>query len=170
MYLDWCYNWVRDTVEKLKPGGVLYVCGTTKTNTFLRFKLIVDEKFPLDYKNWVIWHYDWGGRPKSAFPRKHEDLLVWSKGKNMRFFADEIRVPYTIKRSWREGYELNPKGKIPTDVWKYQIHIGKGKEKRYHSTQKPEKLLERVIKAHTQEGDVVLDMFAGSGTTGIYQE
>ena len=144
-YLDWCKLWTAECVRVLKPNRCMYVWGTTKTDTFLRYKLDVLNSFDdIYYQSWIIWSYDWGGRTKKNFARKHEDLLMYSKGK-----------------------ELNPLGKIPTDVWPKNNHTTSKEYAGWHPTQKPLELLERIIKAHTNKGDVVLDCFSGSGSTAI---
>ena len=167
-YLEWCKQWTEDCFRVLKPGGCFYVWGTTKTDTFLRYKLdILNSVSDAYYQNWIIWAYDWGGRTKKKFPRKHEDLLMYSKGKTFPFYADDIRVPYKMAKSVRQGVQLNALGKIPTDVWTKNNHTTSKEYAGWHPTQKPIVLLERIIKAHTQPGQVVLDCFSGSGSTMI---
>ena len=167
-YIEWCRTWTTEAVRVLKPNGCLYVWGTTKTDTFLRYKLeVLNGLKDLNYQNWIIWAYDWGGRTKKKFPRKHEDLLMYSKGKEFTFNADAIRVPYKMKKNVRSGASNNPKGKIPTDVWTKNNHTTSKEYAGWHPTQKPIALLERVIKAHTNPGDVVCDFFSGSGSTAV---
>ena len=167
-YLDWCDKWTRECFRVLKPGRCFYVWGTTKTDTFLRYKLdVLNRVTDAYYQNWIIWHYDWGGRTKKTFARKHEDLLMYSKGKEFLFNADDVRIPYKTKKNVRKGATNNPKGKIPTDVWEKNNHTTSKEYAGWHPTQKPIVLLERVIKANTNEGDVVLDCFSGSGSTMI---
>ena len=167
-YLDWCKLWTAECVRVLKPNRCMYVWGTTKTDTFLKYKLDVLNSFDdIYYQSWIIWSYDWGGRTKKNFARKHEDLLMYSKGKEFMFNKDDVRIPYILKKSVRKGKELNPFGKIPTDVWPKNNHTTSKEYAGWHPTQKPLELLERIIKAHTNQGDVVLDCFSGSGSTAI---
>jgi len=167
-YLDWCAKWVQESVRVLKPGRCLYVWGTTKFDTFLRFKLDVLNRQPdLFYQNWIIWSYDWGGRTRKNFARKHEDILMYSKGKEFLFNADSVRIPYKMKQNVRKGVKNNPLGKIPTDVWQKNNHTTSREYAGWHPTQKPISLLERIILANTNHGDTVLDFFAGSGNTAI---
>jgi site-specific DNA-methyltransferase (adenine-specific) len=167
-YLNWCYEWTKECVRVLKPDSCFYIWGTTKTDTFLRYKLEILNKFPeLVYQNWIIWAYDWGGRTKKKFPRKHEDLIMYSKGKTFTFNDGLIRVPYKMNKNIRSGAQNNPLGKIPTDVWTLNNHTTSKEYCSWHPTQKPIKLLSRVIKAHTSPGDSVLDIFSGSGSTAI---
>ena len=213
-YIEWCREWTKECVRVLKPNRCLYVWGTTKTDTFLKYKIDVLNSFEeMHYKNWIIWSYDWGGRPRNNFARKHEDLLMYSKGKDFLFNADDVCVERSVKtnmglerkknllkkkikgeeftdkdkKSW-ENYNLNrkihkdyfsllqeftektikyAKGKIPTDVWNKNNNTASKEYCNWHPTQKPLELLERVIKANTNKGDVVLDIFSGSGSTAI---
>jgi site-specific DNA-methyltransferase (adenine-specific) len=171
-YIDWCRCWTREAARVLKPRGCLYVWGTTKTDTFLRYKLEVLNLVPeLEYQNWIIWGYDWGGRTRKKFPRKHEDLLMYSKGKEFLFNADDVRIPYKMqKNTYRQKTKGNTNhklGKIPTDVWMKNNHTVSKEYAGWHPTQKPISLLARIIKAHTNTGDVVCDFFSGSGSTAI---
>ena len=167
-YLAWCDKWVAESVRVLAPGGCLYVWGTTKSDTFLRMKLNVLNRYEeLVYQNWIIWSYDWGGRTKKNFARKHEDLLMYSKGKNFTFNADEVRIPYKMKTNVRSTAKNNPNGKIPTDVWQKNNHTTSKEYAGWHTTQKPISLLERIVLANTNPGDTVIDFFSGSGSTAI---
>jgi len=167
-YLDWCRLWTSECVRILKPNRCLYVWGTTKTDTFLRYKLEILNSFKdMEYQNWMVWAYDWGGRTKKTFPRKHEDLFMYSKGKEFLFNSNDIRIPYVMKSNVRKGAENNPLGKIPTDVWTKNNHTTSKEYCKWHPTQKPISLLERIIKANTNEGDTVVDIFNGSGSTAI---
>ena len=167
-YLRWCWDWTVEATRVLKTGGCFYVWGTTKTDTFLRYKLYtLNAMKELHYQNWIVWSYDWGGRTKKTFPRKHEDLLMYSKGKDFMFNADAVRIPYKMQANIREGATNNPLGKIPTDVWEKNNHTTSKEYINWHSTQKPLALLRRVILAHTDPGDTVLDFFSGSGSTAI---
>ena len=167
-YLNWCKEWTKECFRILKPNRCFYVWGTTKTDTFLRYKLeVLNNIEDAHYKNWIIWHYDWGGRTKSTFARKHEDCLMYSKGKEFLFNADDVRIPYVMKSNVRKGKENNPIGKIPTDVWQKNNHTTSKEYAGWHPTQKPLEILERIIKANSNPGDIVLDCFSGSGSTMI---
>ena len=119
------------------------------------------------YQNWIIWSYDWGGRTKKTFPRKHEDLLMYSKGKTHTFNSDNVRIPYKMATNVRLGVQNNPSGKVPTDVWEKNNHTTSKEYAGWHSSQKPLALLERIILANTDPGDSVMDFFSGSGSTAI---
>jgi|TARA_Y100000310_G_scaffold288585_1_gene314343 site-specific DNA-methyltransferase (adenine-specific) len=167
-YLTWCEEWTSECVRVLRRHRCMYVWGTTKTDTFLKYKLQVLNAFnEMHYRNWIIWSYDWGGRTKKTFPRKHEDLLMYSKGADHLFNADDVRIPYKMKSNVRKTAVNNPLGKIPTDVWPKNNHTTSKEYCGWHPTQKPVQLLERIILANTNEGDTVLDIFSGSGSTAL---
>ena len=85
-YLSWCLQWTHQCVRVLKPNRMLIVWGTLKTDTFLRYKLETSDKFPmLTSQNEIIWSYNWGGRAKNNFARKHEYAWCWSKGEEFLF-------------------------------------------------------------------------------------
>ena len=114
----------------------------------------------------IIWAYDFGGRPKSRWPAKHDTILWYARDpKRYVFDFDAMdRIPYMAPGL--VGKEKAARGKTPTDVWWHTIVPTNGKEKTGYPTQKPLGVLERIIKVHSERGDVVLDYFAGSGTTG----
>jgi site-specific DNA-methyltransferase (adenine-specific) len=118
------------------------------------------------FRNEIIWAYDFGGRPKRKWPSKHDTILWYSiDPKQYVFQFEEMdRIPYMAPGL--VGKEKAARGKTPTDVWWHTIVPTNGKEKTGYPTQKPLGVLERIIKVHTEPGDVVLDFFAGSGTAG----
>ena len=131
-------------------------------------KVLLDEIFGrASFINEVIWAYDYGGKPKSRWPAKHDNILWFAKDPAKYVFNyDAIdRVPYLAPDL--VGAEKAARGKIPTDVWWMTIVPTNSKEKTGYPTQKPLKLLDRIIRVHSVEGDTVLDFFAGSGTTGV---
>jgi hypothetical protein len=119
--------------------------------------------------NHIIWAYDWGGRPRDAFAQKHDSIWLYGKSKKHTFNADDIRIPYQTEIKGRKNplvsQEKFDKGKIPTANWILPVIHAMSPERIGYPTQKPEALLERIIKASSNEGDVVLDCFVGGGTT-----
>jgi site-specific DNA-methyltransferase (adenine-specific) len=116
--------------------------------------------------NEIIWAYDYGGKSKNKWPSKHDTILVYVKNPAKYYFnSTEVdREPYMAPGLVTpEKVEL---GKLPTDVWWHTIVSPTGKEKTGYPTQKPKGILRRVIQASSKPGDLVLDFFAGSGTTG----
>ncbi len=118
------------------------------------------------FMNEIVWAYDYGGRPKSRWPAKHDNILWYTLDPDRYVFDyDAIdRIPYMAPGL--VGPEKAARGKTPTDVWWHTIVPTSGREKTGYPTQKPLGVLERVVRVHTEPGDVVLDFFAGSGTTG----
>ncbi|MGB2694084.1 MAG: site-specific DNA-methyltransferase [Dehalococcoidia bacterium] len=130
-------------------------------------KVLLDEIFGREcFLNEVIWAYDYGGRPRNRWPPKHDTILVYVKNPNdYAFNYDEIeRIPYMAPGL--VGPEKAARGKLPTDVWWHTIVATNGAEKTGYPTQKPLGILRRIVEASSRPGDVVLDPFAGSGTTG----
>ena len=131
-------------------------------------KVLLDALFGPDcFLNEIIWAYDYGGKSKSRWPSKHDTILVYVKDPGIYFFDSESvdREPYMAPGLVTP--EKVEKGKLPTDVWWHTIVSPTGKEKTGYPTQKPIGILRRIIQASSKEGDVVLDFFAGSGTTGF---
>ena len=130
-------------------------------------KVLLDALFGREcFLNEIIWAYDYGGKSKNKWPSKHDTILVYVKNPAKYFFnSTEVdREPYMAPGLVTpEKVEL---GKLPTDVWWHTIVSPTGKEKTGYPTQKPKGILRRVIQASSKPGDLVLDFFAGSGTTG----
>jgi len=118
------------------------------------------------FMNEIIWAYDYGGRPKNRWPAKHDTILWYAMNpEDYVFNFDEMdRIPYMAPGL--VGPEKAEHGKTPTDVWWHTIVPTNGREKTGYPTQKPLGVMSRVIKIHSRPRDVVLDFFAGSGTTG----
>ena len=131
-------------------------------------KVMCDEVFGREsFINEIIWSYDYGGRSKSRWSAKHDNILWYAKDpKNFTYRYDDIdRIPYMAPGL--VGPEKAAKGKTPTDSWWHTIVSPNGKEKTGYPTQKPLGIINRIIRVHSNPGDVILDYFAGSGTTGI---
>jgi len=130
-------------------------------------KVLLDSIFGREsFMNEIIWAYDYGARSKSRWPSKHDTIFWYAKNpENFVFrFAEMDRIPYMAPGL--VGPEKAALGKTPTDVWWHTIVSPTGKEKTGYATQKPLGILERILKVHSEEGDDVLDFFAGSGTAG----
>ncbi len=136
-------------------------------------KVLLDEIFALNggagracFQNEIIWAYDYGARSTKRWPAKHDNILWYTKNpKDYTFNLDATdRIPYMAPGL--VGAEKAARGKTPTDVWWHTIVSPTGKEKTGYPTQKPLGILERIVRVHSNPGDVVLDFFAGSGTTG----
>jgi site-specific DNA-methyltransferase (adenine-specific) len=156
---------VRASLRCLSKDGSLFV--------HLDFREVHYAKVALDemlgrhhFINEIIWAYDYGGRSRDRWPCKHETILWYATDpENYVFDHAEIdRIPYMAPGLVTPAKAA--RGKTPTDVWWHTIVPTNGKEKTGYPTQKPLGILSRIIKVHTRPGDVVLDFFAGSGTTG----
>ena len=130
-------------------------------------KVLLDQIFGREcFTNEIIWAYDFGGRSKRRWPAKHDTILVYVKHPDRYFFDQGAieRIPYMAPGLVSK--KKAARGKLPTDVWWHTIVSTNGREKTGYATQKPEGILRRIVTASSQEGDRVLDFFAGSGTTG----
>lgn len=130
-------------------------------------KVLLDALFGRDcFLNEIIWAYDYGGKAKNRWPAKHDTILVYVKDPKQFFFnsAAVDREPYMAPGLVTP--EKAERGKLPTDVWWHTIVSPTGKEKTGYPTQKPLGVLRRIIQASSREGDLVIDFFGGSGTTG----
>lgn len=130
-------------------------------------KILLDEIFGRpNFLNEIIWAYDYGARPKNRWPAKHDNILLYVRDKaEYTFNTEDIdREPYMAPGL--VGPEKAAKGKLPTDTWWHTIVSPTGKEKTGYPTQKPLGILRRILAASSNPGDLVLDFFAGSGTTG----
>lgn len=130
-------------------------------------KVLLDELFGREsFINEIIWAYDYGARSKSRWPAKHDNILWYAKDPaNYVFHYNAIdRIPYLAPGL--VGPEKASRGKTPTDVWWQTIVSPTGQEKTGYPTQKPLAILERIIRVHSDPDDLVVDYFAGSGTTG----
>ena len=149
----------------LAPVGSLYLHVDWRTAHHVRFML--DEVFGAErFLNEIVWAYDYGGRPRDRWPRKHDTILWYAKGTAWTFDREAIdRVPYLAPGL--VGPEKAARGKLPTDVWWMTIVPPGSSERTGYPTQKPVRLLERIVAASSRPGDLVLDPYAGSGTTGV---
>jgi site-specific DNA-methyltransferase (adenine-specific) len=186
---------IAEIFRVLKPTGTFFLhCDPTASHYL---KLVLDSIFVPqggDYLNELVWCYSQGGRSKSWFPRKHDTIFWFAKGKNWTFNDKDIRIPYELLseksqtsftktdekgRKYKEIYGpgkhklyryYEDEGKVPYDWWT-DIHqmtgrtAASGNEYLGYQTQKPEALLERLIKAASNVGDTVLDSYCGCGTT-----
>jgi site-specific DNA-methyltransferase (adenine-specific) len=130
-------------------------------------KIMLDQIFGREnFLNEIIWAYDYGGRAKNKWPAKHDNILYYAKDhQNYVFNRDAIdREPYMAPGL--VGKEKAARGKLPTDTWWHTIVGTNSREKTGYPTQKPVAILERILRASSNPGDLVLDFFAGSGSTG----
>jgi site-specific DNA-methyltransferase (adenine-specific) len=130
-------------------------------------KILLDQIFGREcFMNEIIWAYDYGARATKKWSPKHDNILWYVKNPDSYTYRyDDIdRIPYMAPGL--VGPEKAERGKTPTDTWWNTIVSPNGKEKTGYPTQKPLAIMERIIKVHSNPGDLVLDFFAGSGSTG----
>ena len=150
----------------LAPHGSLYL--HVDYREVHRCRFLLDEIFgPENLVNEIIWAYDFGGRPKDRWPAKHDNILFYVKNRaRYTFNRDDIeRIPYMAPGL--VGADKAARGKLPTDTWWHTIVPTNSREKTGYPTQKPVGILRRIVTASSNPGDLVLDFFAGSGTTGV---
>lgn len=157
-YLDFTRNWIKQAHRVLKPSGTLYV--------FMGFRFIsylydiLDKEQGMFFNSWIVWHYTQGIGKTRGFSPRHDDILMFTKSETFTFNLDSVRVP---QKYYRE--RNNMRGANPGDVWEFS-HVHYCNENRQnHPTQKPEGIIERIVLASSNKGDIVLDPFSGSGTT-----
>jgi site-specific DNA-methyltransferase (adenine-specific) len=174
-YLAWLYRRLAFARDLLCPSGTLYVHLDWHAVHYVKVEL--DRLFGRErFLNEIIWCY-YGPSPiRSAFKRKHDNILVYTRSPAYYFDADAVRMPYnestvrTFQSSRKAGFGKVPdlaRGKVPEDWWYMPVVARLHGERVGYETQKPESLLERIVKASSRPGDLVGDMFAGTGTTGV---
>jgi site-specific DNA-methyltransferase (adenine-specific) len=130
-------------------------------------KVALDALFGREcFLNELIWAYDYGAKSTRRWPAKHDTILVYVKDPSRYLFDSEAvdREPYMAPGLVTP--EKAARGKLPTDVWWHTIVTTNGAERTGYPTQKPHGILRRIVQASSAPGDLVLDFFAGSGTTG----
>jgi site-specific DNA-methyltransferase (adenine-specific) len=170
-YISWCYEWIDLCIKKLKPSGSFYVMTSTQFMPF--FDIYIREK--IDILSRIVWSYDSSGvQAKNYYGSLYEPILFCVKDqKNYTFNANDILVEAkTGAKRKLIDYRKNPpqiynSQKVPGNVWEFSRVRYRMDEYENHPTQKPVALLERIIKASSNEGDVVLDPFSGSFTTSF---
>lgn len=186
-YLEYMYPRLVLMRELLSERGSIYVHIDWHVGHYL--KVIMDDIFGKEnFVNEIIWHYTGNSVPTKCFPKKHDVILYYSKTEVKKLSFDEILIPYselTVQRYNHidedgRRYKISAlngvqekvyakEGKYPDSVWDIPIPRAKNEIVNY-TTQKPEVLLERIIKASSNEGDLVCDFFGGSGTTAAVAE
>jgi DNA modification methylase len=172
-YLDMLYPRLKLMYDLLTPTGTLYLHLDWHADAYAR--LLLDEIFGAEHLlNEIVWVYHGPSPIRSAFNRKHDTILVYTKGETYTFNVDDVRQPYnkitvkTFASSPKAGFGKIPdlkRGKVPEDWWYFPVVARLHLERSGYPTQKPEVLLRRIILASSNPGDWVADFFCGSGTT-----
>lgn len=158
---------IREMYRILKETGLIYLQMDYRINHWIR--CILDDIFGYEnFRNEIVWSYNSAPRKKNCFGCRHDIILRYSKSDNFTF--NEIREPYS--ETAPQGYEkekyYNLEGKVIGDVWNINILAQNDKTERCgYATQKPEKLIERIILSSSNEWDTVADFYLGSGTTAV---
>lgn len=182
-YLKMIYKRLVLMKELLSSNGCIYVHIDWHVGPYV--KTILDDIFGKEnFVNEIVWSYSWGIRTDSRWNRKHDTIYMYSKSaENIKFNANEVLEERQVSESTANRLKYKGalikdgnKGRgdselaLPSDVWYIATINGMAKERLNYATQKPEALLERIIKASSSEGDLVCDFFGGSGTTAAVAE
>lgn len=164
-YLAFLEPRLREAYRVLAGHGTLYIHLDAREVHYC--KVLLDGIFGRRcFLNEIVWAYDYGGRSRRRWPAKHDNILVYVKNpRRYTFNLDAVeRVPYLAPGL--VGPKKAARGKTPTDVWWHTIVPTSGRERTGYPTQKPLGIVRRIVQASSNPGDLVLDFFAGSGTTG----
>jgi site-specific DNA-methyltransferase (adenine-specific) len=157
-YIDFSRKWLKQAHRILRDTGTIYIFMGVRFISYLYS--ILEKEYNFIFNSWITWHYTQGLGKIKGFSPRHDDILMFTKTKNYKFFLDNVRVPQKYYRSVN-----NMRGANPGDVWAFShVHYCNA-NRQAHPTQKPEALIERMILASSKENDLVLDPFSGSGTT-----
>ncbi len=176
-YLDWAKQWMDEIYRVLKDSGSCVIFGgfqyqDLKKGDLLELLHYARHKTKLRFTNLVIWYYKNGMSAHRFFANRHEEAVWLTKTKQYYFDLDSVRAPYSeeAKKSALRDKRLVPenieKGKNPTNVWEIGRLNGNSVERVGHPTQKPLEIIRRFVNSLSYPGSIVLDFFAGSGTTG----
>ncbi len=176
-YLDWAKQWIDEIYRIMSDSGNCVIFGgfqfqDLKQGDLLEILYYIRHNTNLRLINLIIWYYKNGMSAHRYFANRHEEAIWLSKTKKYYFDLDSVRVPYDEKaqKAALKDKRLRPenivKGKNPTNVWEIGRLSGNSTERVGHPTQKPTEIIRRLVKALSYEGSLVLDFFAGSGTTG----
>ena len=174
-YLDMLFKRLELMYRLLAPTGTLYLHLDWHASAYAR--VMLDEIFGPDrLLNEIVWVYHGPSPIKTAFNRKHDTILAYTKSSEYTFNPDDVRIPYkestvkTFASSTKAGFGKKPnlkRGKVPEDWWYFPVVARLHSERTGYPTQKPEALMERIILASSNPGDLVADFFIGSGTTAV---
>ena len=162
-YYNWSEKWIKEAHRLLKNNGTIYIA---IGDEFAAEVNIILKRTGFHFRNWIVWYYTFGQNQRKKFNRSHTHILYFTKNKEQFTFNDKsIRVPSARQVIYKDK-RANPLGKIPDDVWQFSRVCGTFKERiGKHPCQMPEDLLERIISVSSNEEDIVLDPFGGTGTT-----
>ncbi len=175
-FLEFSFSWMEAFLPKLKKSGSFYIFNTP----FNAANFVAFLQGKAEFLNWIVWHKKDGfSACKRRFNNAQEAILFYAKSKKYLFDCESVRVPYEsvermehaktkgILKNGKRWFP-NPNGKLCTDVWEFAStrhtnKVGGKTQKQNHPTPKPKAMIERMVKASSREGDLVLDLFSGSG-------
>lgn len=181
-FLDFSFKWIDLMLKKLKPNASFYIFNTPYHNAIFLNYLLSKQVF---FQNFITWYKKDGlSYAKKRYVSNQESILFYTMdSKNYYFDYDNIRIPYQsserIEHASKKGilkngkrWYPNPNGKLCSDVWEIVSQRHKDKVngrviKGKHPSPKPKEMIERMIKASSKEGDIILDLFSGTGTTSL---
>lgn len=180
-FLDFTFRWIDKVIQKLKTNGSLYIFNTPSNASYIHQHLNENKMF---FQNWIVWDKrDGMSTSKNKYVNGQETILFFTKSKNHTFNCDAIRVPYEsiqrikhakIKGILKNGKRWfpNPRGRLCGDIWHFSSERHKNKingkvQTLGHNTIKPLDMIERIVTASSNKGDLVMDCFLGSGTTAV---
>lgn len=181
-YFKFMYDWLSIAIDKVTDDGSIYLFNNSYNSAHILNFL---QQKGLFFQNWITWYKKDGFTSiKKRYNRVQETILFFTKDKkNYTFNYDDIRIPYEstsrIEAAKKTGILKNGKrwypnqnGKLCTDVWEFTSEKNRNRingktVKQFHTTQKPVEMIERIIRASTNVGDLILDPFMGSGTTAL---
>jgi site-specific DNA-methyltransferase (adenine-specific) len=157
-YMNFSRGWVKEIRRILKNTGTIYIFMGVHFISYLY--MLLEKEYNFVFNSWITWHYTQGLGKTKGFSPRHDDILMFSKTDNYKFILENIRIPQKYYRSVN-----NMRGANPGDVWQFSHVHYCNKDRQEHPTQKPEGLIERMVLASSEKNDMVIDPFAGSGTT-----
>ncbi len=157
-YLEFSKQWLLEAKRILKPTGTIYVFMGMQYISYI-YQLL-DKELGFLFNSWITWYYTQGIGKTKGFSPRHDDILMFTKSNNFTFNLDDIRIPQKFYRSVN-----NMRGANPGNVWEFSHVHYCNQNRQSHPTQKPEGLIERMILASSNIGDLVVDPFVGSGTS-----
>ncbi len=173
-YAEWLDSWLSETVRLLKPNASIYICSDWLSSTSIH--MVASKYFKI--QNRITWQREKGRGAKANWKNCSEDIWFCTMSDDYTFNLDKVKVkrrviaPYKDKKGAPKGWDKKDGGNFrmthPSNIWDdVTVPFWSMPENTEHPTQKPEKLLARMILASSNEGDVVFDPFLGSGTTAV---
>ena len=157
-YLNFSRKWLTEIKRILKPTGTIYLFMGMRYISYIY--VILERELGFLFNSWITWYYTQGIGKTKGFSPRHDDILMFTKSKDFKFNLDNVRIPQKYYRSIN-----NMRGSNPGNVWEFShLHYCNANREK-HPTQKPEALFERMILASSDENDLILDPFCGSGTS-----